>query len=236
MRAIILDDEPMPAKHIEQMLKKYCFEIKETTIFNVASKAIEHLKTDEYDVLFLDVEMPEMDGFQFLEKAELPFDTKVIFTTAYSEYAIEAFKANAVHYILKPVMKEELIAAVRKASSSIVNHKEVSQEPKTSISIFDGEDYLLIKTGEIIRFEADGSYTKVHLVSGKTLLSSKRLGAYGKRLNMDEFIRCHNSHLVNTNFINKVSKGKAGYLTLENQEVIPISSSKKEEVNKLLEL
>ena len=236
MRAIILDDEPMPAKHIEQMIKKYCFEIKETVIFNVASKAIEYLKSNDYDLLFLDVEMPEMDGFQFLDKAELPFDTKVIFTTAYSEYAIEAFKANAVHYILKPVMKEELIAAVRKASNAISYHQDNQLEHKSSISIFDGEDYLLIKTRNVIRFEADGSYTKVCLDSGKDLVSSKRLGEYERRLSKADFIRCHNSHLVNTSFISKISKGKAGYLTLINNDIIPISNSKKEEVNKLLEL
>jgi two-component system LytT family response regulator len=236
MRAIILDDEPMPAKHIEQMIKKHCFEIIETVIFNVASKAINHLKTNEYDILFLDVEMPEMDGFQFLSKASLPFNTKVIFTTAYSEYAIDAFKANAIHYILKPVMKEELISAVRKAGNSINFKKENKGENRTSISIYDGEDYLLIKTEEIIRFEADGSYTKVVLSTNKVLLTSKRLGEFEKRLSSLDFIRCHNSHLVNKNYISKVSKGKSGYLTLINKDVISISSSKKEEVNKFLEL
>lgn len=236
MRAIILDDEPMPAKHIEQMIKKHCFEIKETQIFNVASKAISHLKKNEYDILFLDVEMPEMDGFQFLEKAELPFDTKVIFTTAYSEYAIEAFKANAVHYILKPVMKEELISAVRKASNSINEKNEVHLESKHSISVFDGEDYLLIKIKDIVRFEADGSYTKIILDSGKEILSSKRLGEYEKKLNHADFVRCHNSHLINISFISKISKGKAGYLTLSSQEVIPISATKKDEVNRILGL
>jgi two-component system LytT family response regulator len=236
MKAIILDDEPMPAKHIEQMIRRYCFEIEEVVIFNIAGKAIEHLKNNAYDILFLDVEMPEMDGFQFLEKSNLPFNTKVIFTTAYSEYAIEAFKANAVHYILKPVMKEELIDAVRKASNSITNNERKIGEPKNYISIYDGEDYLLIKTAKIIRLEADGSYTKIFIDSAKVLLSSKRIGEYDNRLKGAEFIRCHNSHIVNTSFISKVSKGKAGYLTLRNNDLIPISSSKKEEVKKVLDL
>ncbi len=235
MRAIILDDEPMPAKHLEQMIKRYCFDVKQTIIFNVASKAIEHLKKNEYDLLFLDVEMPEMDGFQFLDKAELPFETKVIFTTAYSEYAIEAFKANAVHYILKPVTKEELISSVRKAGS-VSLESPVSVSNKNSISVFDGEDYLLIKVEEIVRFEADGSYTKIVLESGKGYLSSKRLGAYQKKVPLTDFLRCHNSHLVNIKFISKISKGKSGYLTLTDKEVIPISSSKKDEVNQLLDL
>ncbi len=234
MKAIILDDEPMPAKQLDQLIKKYCFEIKETKLFNVASKAIEHLKDNAYDILFLDVEMPEMDGFQFLEKAEIPLHTKVIFTTAYSEYAIDAFKANALHYLLKPIVKEDLISAVRKASDSIMTATEKAPETKGLIAIYDGENYLLIKVEEIIRFEADGSYTVVFLKDGRKLLSSKRLGRYEAQLDRENFVRCHNSHLVNINYIEKINKGRTGFLTLKNQEIIPVSVSKKDEVGRFL--
>lgn len=233
MRALILDDEPMPAKYLEQMVIKHCFEIKHIEIFNVASRALKELETDPYDIIFLDVEMPEMDGFQFLEKADLPVETQIIFTTAYSEYALEAFKANARHYLVKPVVKDDLILAVRKALSAIPT-KEQNTEKKNYISIYDGEEYLLLKKDEIIRFEADGSYTKVITLNSKSILSSKRLGEYEKKVDPKEFVRCHNSHLVNINFINKVSKGKGGYLSLKNDEVIPISTTKKDDINRLL--
>lgn len=233
MKALILDDEPMPAKYLEQMIQKHCFEIKSMDLFNVASKALKELETEYYDIIFLDVEMPEMDGFQFLEKANLPSETQIVFTTAYSEYALEAFKTNARHYLVKPVTKEDLIMAVRKVSSAMPA-KEPNTEFKDYISIYDGEEYLLLKKEEIIRFEADGSYTKVITTSAKNILSSKRLGEYEKKVDAKAFVRCHNSHLVNINFISKVSKGKGGFLSLKNGEVIPISTSKKEEINRLL--
>lgn len=233
MKALILDDEPMPAKYLEQMVKKHCFEIKSIDIFNVASKALKVLETDPYDIIFLDVEMPEMDGFQFLEKADLPSETQIIFTTAYSEYALEAFKANARHYLVKPVTKEDLVMAVRKAMSALPV-SENGSVTKDYISVYDGEEYLLLKKEEIIRFEADGSYTKVITSNSKNILSSKRLGEYEKKVDSKEFVRCHNSHLVNIDYINKVSKGKGGFLSLKNDEIIPISSSKKDEINRLL--
>lgn len=237
MKALIIDDEPMPARHLAALIKQHCFEISFIEISNSASTAIEHLKEHQYDILFLDVEMPELSGFQFLEHVSLPHQTQIIFTTAYSEYAVQAFGVNATHYILKPVVEAELVNAVRKASKNILSGQP-SANPigEQTISIYDGEDYLILNEQDITRLEASGSYTKVITQSRGELLTSKRLGYYFDKLSPKLFFRCHHSHVINLKQVSKVSKGKSGYITLTNQELIPVSTSRKGELHELLNL
>jgi two-component system LytT family response regulator len=232
MRALIIDDEPMPAKHLRAMIEQHCFEITETEIIRSPKMAIEHLKEEVYDLIFLDVEMPEMDGFELLNHVELTKSTAVIFTTAYSEYAVQAFKANATYYIMKPVEEKELVVAVRKAiqKTKLQSAKESADK---SLSIFDGEEYIIIKTKDIIRLEADGSYTKF-ILADRTILASKRMGYFSEKLPQQDFVRCHNSHIVNIEKIAKISRGKSGYLIMSNDNIVPVSPSKKGDLDKLI--
>tara|TARA_R110002049_G_scaffold125972_11_gene281640 strand:+ start:442 stop:1149 length:708 start_codon:yes stop_codon:yes gene_type:complete len=235
MRALIIDDEPMPAKHLEVLINKYCFEIKAITIITSPVKAVQHLEHNNYDIIFLDVEMPEINGFELLEQVLLPDFTQVIFTTAYSQYAIEAFKANALHYILKMVTKDDLITAVRK----VIRMKEIkstSSEEKTNIiSIYHNDEYHLLNENKIFRLEASKSYT-YFITEDKKILSSKGIGYYQKKLSHEVFFRCHNSHLINILHLEKIGKGRNSYITLSNGDVIPLSDSKKEELHVKLNL
>ncbi|MEQ8907740.1 MAG: LytTR family DNA-binding domain-containing protein [Vicingaceae bacterium] len=236
MKVLIIDDEPMPAKHLQEMIKKYCFEIVSTELCFSPVEGLKLIKDQSFDILFLDVEMPKMDAFDFLAKADLGSQTVVIFTTAYSQYAIDAFKANATHYILKPVMEEELVKAVRKAGKQLrnVSNSEVENAASVnSISVYDGEEYEIIKIDRVIRMEADGSYTKI-ILQGKELVSSKRIGFYEDKLEHSGFFRCHNSHLINLSHLEKLGKGKGGYLSMANKDVVPLSISKKTELEKRL--
>ena len=115
MKALIIDDEPMPGKHLQGLIEEHCFEIEHTHVIDSPLVALDHLKENEYDIIFLDVEMPHINGFELLKKVRIPAKTQVIFTTAYSQYALDAFKVNAAHYLLKMVKKDDLIEAVRKA-------------------------------------------------------------------------------------------------------------------------
>ncbi len=234
MKALIVDDEPLPAKLLDELVKKHCFEITSTEVLNSPTKAIERLKEEHFDVIFLDVEMPKMDAFQFLNSAKLANDTVVIFTTAYSEYAVDAFKANASYYILKPVDKEELITAVRKANVQLRNSFK-SNSTIEHLSIFEGDEYQLIKIKDIIRIEGDGSYSKV-ITKSKDYLSSKRIGFFTSKISNENFFRCHNSHIVNTNRIKKIGKGKSTYIVMENEDTVPVSPSKKPILMKLLQM
>lgn len=231
MRALIIDDEPMPAKHLREMIKQHCFEISEVELELSPKIAIQLVEENLYDIIFLDVEMPEMDGITFLKQVQLPSSTSVIFTTAYSEYALDAFKANATHYIMKPVEKEELVLAVRKAMHK--SKKKEKSSATTNLTVFDGDEYLIVNTQDIISLEADGSYTKFTLMN-KKILASKRIGFYEDKLPSELFLRCHNSYVVNLNQIGKLGKNKSNYLVMKNGDTVPISTTKKASIQKIL--
>lgn len=231
MKALIIDDEPMPGKHLEGMVKQHCFEIDEVHFIDSPLVALEHVKENIYDIIFLDVEMPRINGFEFLEKAALPAQTQIIFTTAYSQYAIEAFKANAAHYILKLVSKEDLIQAVRKAHYLIKKQDTADK----AISVFIGDEHLILRQEEIHRLEASGSYTKIH-TENKVLLSAKGIGTYVDKVSKTKFIRCHNSHIINIDYVTRISKGKKGYVVMKNEDAVPMVSSKRDIIIRMLGL
>ncbi len=239
MKALIVDDEPLASKYLRGLIEKHCFEISQIEIFNLPLEALEHLKSNVYDIIFLDVEMPELDGFELLDQANLSPKTQVIFTTAYSQYAIEAIKANATHYLIKMISPEDLITAVRRASKSLqqqfkANRQNENSRPRT-ISVYQDNEHHIIKEQSIIRLEAKGSYTLI-VSEDKKLLSSKGIGTFEKSLSSNTFFRCHNSHLVNIKMISRIGKGKNGYAILANEELIPIASGKRDELEKNLGL
>lgn len=230
MNALIIDDEPLPAKHLGDLIRKHCPEISHTEIINSPLAALDHLASHEYDLLFLDVEMPELDGFELLEAASLTENTQVIFTTAYSRYAAHAFEANATHYLVKLITKDALIKAVQKAllTAELIAQKrnpEAASKP-CIISVFDGAEHHLIRETDIFRLEGERSYARI-VHSGKELLASKNIGYYETKLSKHLFFRCHHSHLVNLRHIIRLGKGKSSYLVLSNGDTVPLSSSKK---------
>lgn len=225
MKALIVDDEPMPAKYLQELIKQSCFEIDTALLAISAEEGIRFLEKESVDILFLDIEMNTMTGFDLLNKVNIAASTKVIFTTAYSKYAVDAFRADALDYLVKPIQKDELISAVRKVSKA--KSSSGAKDSKKSIFVYLDEEYINLKIEDIIRFEADGSYTKI-VCATNTLLSSKPLGFYENEMLDLDFVRCHNSHLVNIDNIAKIGKGKSAYLELTNEDIIPISASKKE--------
>ena len=231
MRALIIDDEPMPAKHLREMIHQYCFEINEISIIHSPIEAMKQLEETEYDIVFLDVEMPEMNGVEFLQRVTLPRKTCVIFSTAYSEYAVDAFKANATHYLMKPVEERELVLAVRKVLEKRNRPNVVSD----TISVFDGTDYAILQQKDILFLKADGSYTQF-VLQEEQILASKRLGYFEGKLSEQHFFRCHNSFVVNLIHVVKMGKQKSPYLVLKNGEMIPVSASKRAELESKLGL
>lgn len=232
MKAIIIDDEPMPAKHLKKLAEQHCFEISSIRIENSPIKALEILKEEYFDIIFLDVEMPELNGFELLQEANLSSRSKVIFTTAYSQYAIKAFETDAVSYLLKMISKDELILAVRRVLKSRL--KQRSSPDYKVVSVYYNDEYNLLNENEIIRLEAKKGYT-FFITESKKILSSKGIGFYEKKLDNISFYRCHNSHIVNINKIKKISKGKSGYIELSNKDVVPIATSKREALNEIFQ-
>lgn len=233
MNAIIIDDEPMPAKQLASMIKRNFSEIESYEIFLSASEALHRLKEKKFDIVFLDIEMPEMDGFEFLKRANLPAKTSLVFTTAYQEYAVSAFNVDAVHYLVKPITEESLSGALKKIRQ--LNGTRKSELDKGFYSIYENNEHHIIKEEEIIRLEGNGSYTKI-ILANKTLLSSKNIGCNVEKLSSSLFFRSHKSHLVNLNMVARLSKGKSGYIVLSNEDVVPLAATRIEALERAMGL
>lgn len=207
LKVIIIDDEQDAVDSLELMLTEYCSEV---TIIGKAYSvidAVKEIQSKNPDLVFLDVEMPHGTGFDVLDVI-LKRTFEVIFVTAYNEYAIKALKAAAIDYILKPMDIDELIIAVNKVKNKL-NEKQpdssekfvsaetpINQLPK-KISIHTSEGLEFVDTADIVRIEADGSYSSIFLNNNKKIFCSKNLKEFQNILNKEIFFRAHHSHLIN---------------------------------------
>ena len=234
LTAILIDDEISNLKGLEQKLGKLFPDIVIENTFQKPEEAIKVLQKQQPDVVFLDIEMPRINGFDLLTQLEI-VDFQVIFVTAYSEYAIEAFKQNAVDYVLKPIDDEELVNAVNKALHIIKtkcdlesNHKLVNLLTSTissnKIIVPTQKGMSFIPQEEVLHLEGYEGYTKIHLIDGKTIMSSYNLGKFEKLLNAT-FFKCHKSHVVNLEKVRHFEN--EGYLVLEDNQRVPISRTNK---------
>lgn len=232
--AILIDDEISNLKGLEQKLGKLFPDIVIENTFQKPEEAIKTLQKQQPDIVFLDVEMPRINGFDLLSQLET-VDFQVIFVTAYSEYAIDAFKQNAVDYVLKPIDDEELVTAVNKAlyivktkSDIENNHKLVNLLSSTissnKIIVPTQKGMSFIPEEEVMHLEGYDGYTKIHLIDGKTIMSSYNLGKFEKLLSR-AFFKCHKSHIINLEKVRHFEN--EGYLVLEDSQRIPISRSNK---------
>lgn len=209
-------------------------------------EAIDALKKVKVDLLFLDVEMPGMTGFEFLEHMT-PMNFDVIFTTAYSQYAIKAFKAKAVNYLLKPLDESELEEAVnrwcesrkREATSQNLEDlleylkKEGSLRNKIAVPVSDG--YEFIEIDEILYCQSQNNYTFLFLKDNKKVILSKTLKEFELLLEKYYFLRIHKSFLINPNYIKKYNRNDGGYLIMTNGEAIPVSRNRKDLITRLFD-
>ncbi|KAA3647537.1 MAG: DNA-binding response regulator [Bacteroidetes bacterium] len=231
MKALILDDEPLPAKYLRELVIQHCKLVSTCIIMNDPVAALEYLKENHCDLIFLDVEMPKMTGLNFLENAEIDEDTAVVFTTAYKTYALEAFKVNAIHYLVKPINLAELLIAVNKVFEYLKakNILKQSKNDQSYLTVFDGERYRVLAYSNILSLHASGSYTKIVLSNEKDILLTKRLGSIFKELDNEKFIRCHKSHGVNISKIKIINKSESN-IQLINGSIVPFSNSNRKVV------
>ena len=238
LKTVIVDDELNALEALEWKLNRYIEGDIQIIKCNSPVKAIEVIEKEKPDLVFLDIEMPEMDGFSMLQQlSNTNFD--LIFTTAHDEFALRAIKVSAIDYLLKPVDKDELITAVEKVRASrkgnhledklqslFINLKDKNE--KISISA-DGKIYLLDRD-DIIMLKSDKSYTTVFLVNDKSIVVSKTLKEVEKKFEFPEFYRVHNSYLVNMNHVKEYLKSMGGELIMSNGMSASISRNKKNEL------
>jgi two-component system, LytTR family, response regulator len=238
LNVIIIDDEPDAVKFIQGIITEYCPNLIVSGTANSARDGISLINQVHPDLVFLDVQMPHGTGFDLLSGfPQKSFD--VIFITAYNHYAVQAIKFSAVDYILKPVNISELIEAVNKVEqkrssreyrnldyANLLENLRTPRPGKLAIPTNDGLEYL--NTSEIIRVEADRSYSWFYLTDKRKYLVSRNLKEYQELLQDLDFFRPHNSHLINMNFVKKFIRHEGGYIEMSDGSTVPISRGKRD--------
>lgn len=245
MRAIIVDDETAAINSLSWELRKFSDSISIVETFTSAKEALFGINYLKPDCVFLDIEMPEMNGFTLLKKLEYR-NFAVIITTAYNQYAIQAIKENAIDYLLKPIDADEISTVIEKlkrtskANSFQKQFKETFEAlSKASapqlLQIPVNGKILFIRADDILYCESDGNYSKIFLESSKQLFVSKKLKELEDMLNVDTFFRVHNSYIVHMHKVTEYLRTD-GYIVLLNEKKIPVSRMKKEEFLKKMAL
>jgi two-component system LytT family response regulator len=235
---VIIDDEKNALDVIAIQLKNYCPDVKVLTLCQGGEEGINAIKDLKPDLVFLDIEMPKVNGFDVLERTK---DQKynVIFTTAYDQFAIKAFKYSAVDYLLKPIDIEELKSAVDKVKKSpdddfrkkvevLLNHLDLSSASPKKIALPVGDGYEMVAHTNIVRCESDSNYTTIYLSDKRKITLSKTLKEVEGILSHSSFYRVHHSHLINMDHISKFYKTDGGYILMSDGAQINISRNKKD--------
>ncbi|MBB5438580.1 two-component system LytT family response regulator [Pedobacter sp. AK017] len=241
IKSIIVDDETKSQSNLKQLLAEYCPAVEVIAEANSPTTALPLIAQHKPDLLFLDIEMGKLSGFDLLKILNGQQDFELIFVTAYDKYGIQAVKACALDYLLKPINILELSSAVDKAIKQIGPKKEDKRlrelvanidrrddEQKIAIPLADKIEFITI--AKIIRLEAEGNYTHFYLIDNKHHLVCKTLKDYQELLDGHHFIRTHQSHLINFKKISAYVKTDGGYIAMEDGSQVPISRQKKDEV------
>lgn len=239
IKAILIDDEGHCLETLSILLKEYCPQVLVLEQCRSAKKGLEAIEKHKPDLVFLDIEMPAMNGFEMLEQFhEIPF--AVIFTTSYDQYAIKAIRFSALDYLLKPIDPKELIVAVQKiqtqktlpsAEQFEMLLKQVHQKSTgfQKIAIPTVEGFELIPAEEIVHCKAEDNYTHLYLKNKTKITACRSLKEIEEQLqDFSFFIRVHHSYVVNLNEVTKYVRGEGGYLILTDSSTINVSRSRKE--------
>jgi two-component system, LytTR family, response regulator len=244
LNAIIVDDEMHSCKTLETLLERDCPQVNIVALCSNGEEAIRVIKQTNPDLVFLDVEMPTMNGFEMLEKLQA-INFHLIFVTSYDAYALKAIRFSAIDYLLKPINRDELKAAVEKVISrmqaplpeqlKIILEKmqhPVGSSNRIAFPTIEGLQLLPIES--IISCEADDNYTTLHLKGNRKIVVSSTLKVIEELLEDHSFVRIHRSYLVNVKEIEKYMKADGGYVVMSDGSQIYVSRNKKEELIKML--
>lgn len=247
VKVLLVDDENNAIINMQSILQNYfSSEVEVVGVAHSVDEALSQFFKTKPDVVFLDIEMPPKTGFDLLTELK-DYDFEVIFTTAYSNYGIDAIKFSALDYLLKPIDIAELKTAIQKATKKIEDKKvnaslqnlidylkNREDKSKHKIAISSVKETRFIIVDDIIRCESSNSYTIFHLKNEETLISSTSIFEYEKLLQNYDFIRCHQSHLVNSKYVKSILNENGSFLVLDNGAQVPISRQKKDFVKESL--
>ncbi len=239
MRCIAIDDEPLALRQISSYISKIPY-LELVATFRSAVKANEWLKENSADLIFVDINMPDMTGVEFVQSLDTP--TMVIFTTAYAEYAIEGYKLSAIDYLLKPFGLNDLVRASDKAQSLYellqlqaksqtvanvqVDDVQSDEGDDGVLSVYADRKTRLVKMANIVYVESAGEYVRLHLADGTKLVTLFRLKNMVSSLHTEQFMRVHRSYIINLDYVSSYTKGR---VFLSNDDYVPIGESYKEQ-------
>ncbi len=245
MKALIIDDEPDNVQLLSLQLARHCPQVEVIGQFTDSPSALIALRTLRPALVFLDIEMPMLNGFQLLEQlGEVAF--QVVFVTAYNQYAVRAFRFSALDYLLKPVDTVDLIAAVKRAETTtqiqsqqldILSHyygPGQADTPATRVALASrialphASGMVFVETNKIVYCEADSNYTRFHLSGGEVYMVAKTLGDVQEVLEAGDFVRVHRQYIVNLAHIQKLVRGEGTYLLMTDGTSIPLSRQQKD--------
>ena len=244
LRTIIIDDEQSVRKTLEKLLARNCPNVKLVAEADGVNSGIETIRKYHPDLILLDIKMDDGTGFDLLKQLE-PVDFKVIFITAYDQYAIKAIKFSALDYLLKPVDPEDLVEAINKAEKLVVNELNqqlntleenmlTQEKSKKKIILKTFDNIYLVKLIDIVYCESNDNYTNFHLLGDKKILVSNTLKDYDEMLSEYGFFRAHKSYLINLMHIDRFEKAEGGAIVLNNEIKLPVASRKKDQLLEML--
>ncbi|MDW3645876.1 MAG: LytTR family DNA-binding domain-containing protein [Bacteroidia bacterium] len=243
LKAVIVEDEKNSQELLKELIGEYCEGVEVVAIAGNVAEGLAALKEHKPSLLFLDIELPDGDGFQILENAEnLDFD--VIFTTAYDQYAMKAFKFSATDYLLKPVDIDELQSAVERVTekqkeedgsdkseqlSALIANVRNMGKPFKRIVLPTSNGFTVVNPEDIIRCESDRNYTFIFLNDKRRILVSRTIKEYDEMLRDFNFFRIHQSHLINLAYLKNYTRGRGGYVELSDGTTLDVSARRKSE-------
>ena len=240
IRTVLIDDETDSIRILQKLLETFCPQVSVIGTADGVETATTLIQSVRPDLVFLDIEMKQGNAFDLLNRLQ-PIDFRVIFVTAFDNYAIRAFKYSAVDYLLKPVDIAELRAAVERLSRKIEGENVLDRmkalldnagkahvsEQKMAIPTLTGLIFVALR--DIIRLEAKGNYTTIFLVNKEQILATRTIKDYEDLLPEPIFYRIHNSHIIHLHKIQKYQKGRGGYVIMEDNSSIEVASRRRDE-------
>ncbi len=244
INAVLVDDEPFLINVLANLLERHCPHIHIIATFNSPEEAIAAIPELKFDLLFLDVEMSGMTGFELLERLGV-HSFRVIFVTAHEAYAIKAFRINALDYLLKPVDADELIAAVKKYGKEVLSEALEPAESKQFIPpneqiqrlpVASSDGIHLVDVENIIYMEASSNYTTFHFRQGKSITASRNLAFFEDQLPKSKFFRAHNSFLIHLRFVIRYIRGEGGFVEMVDGRQLEVSRRRKADLLRTLNI
>lgn len=244
-KLIIIDDEMHCVNVLHNLISKVHSDYEITGTFCNPLEGLEHIRNNPPDLLFLDIEMPNLNGFALLDRI-LPVDFDIIFTTAYDQYAIRAFQYSAINYLLKPITEKSIVQALsnwekrRKKTSSeqwelFKKNLAGGQKEISKVALPTGAGYHIVEINNIVRCESDNNYTYFFFNDENKLLICRTLKEIEEMLTEYGFLRVHQSHLINPQFVKGILKQDGGSVVMKDGKEISVSRQKRNEMNGILE-